>query len=154
MPPFATRLSCISLFSTDPKSDNFFAKKLLFVHPSQQNPGCMSGSIHCCRYIFQAGVGRRLNKLRNAAGIIGLSFSRLKYRIVKTAHTGSHTRSKNQFLYAKVLFFFSAPSLRLLWQRHWWSIRYITPGPQLRESGGRPSPKQKFRPTKLLSMSP
>ena len=26
MPPFVTRLSCISLFSTEPKSDNFVQK--------------------------------------------------------------------------------------------------------------------------------
>ena len=31
MPPYVTRLSCISLFSTKPKSDNLSEKTLLFV---------------------------------------------------------------------------------------------------------------------------
>ena len=38
MPPFVTHLNYISLFCTEPKSDNFCAKNLLFVHPSKQNP--------------------------------------------------------------------------------------------------------------------
>ena len=61
----------------------------------------------------------------NAAGLFGLSFFRHEYRIVKIAHIGSRTRSEGQFLYAKVQFILvppplsaSAPSLRLLWQRH------------------------------------
>ena len=43
-----TRLSCITLFSTGPKLDNFCAKKFYFsfkLLPSQQNSGCASGRI-------------------------------------------------------------------------------------------------------------
>ena len=86
----------------------------------------MSGSSYCCRLIFYAVLGRRRNKLRNAVGIIGLSFFSHEYRIVKIAHTCSRTRSEDQFLQAKVQFIlvppppptYSAPSLRLLKRRH------------------------------------
>ena len=46
-------------------------------------------------------MGRRQNKLRNAASLIGLSFFRHEYRIVKIVHIGSRTRFEDQFLYAK-----------------------------------------------------
>ena len=92
--PICDSLSCVSLVSLERKSDNFCPNNLIFVHPSQRNPGCVSGSIHhCCRYIFQAVVGRRRNKLRNASSLLGLSFLRHNYRIVKIAHIGSRTRS-------------------------------------------------------------
>ena len=60
-------------------------------------------------YIFQAVVGRRQNKLRNASGLIGLSFFRHDYRIVKIAHIGKRTRSEHQFLYAKVQYILVPP---------------------------------------------
>ena len=52
------RLSCIALFSSGPKLNNFGAKKKkrLVQTFSQQNPGCASGRIHSCRQIFQAIV--------------------------------------------------------------------------------------------------
>ena len=49
-------------------------------------------------------MGRRRNKLKNAAFAIGLSFFRHEYKIVKIAHVGIRTRSENQFLNAKVQF--------------------------------------------------
>ena len=51
----------------------------------------------------------RRNKLRNAAGLIGLSFFRHEYRIVKIADIGSRTRFGDQFLYAKVQFIIVLP---------------------------------------------
>ena len=55
--PSVTRLSSNGLFSTGPKLDNFFAKKINFWFKpplSYQNPGCVSGGIHSCTQIFQA----------------------------------------------------------------------------------------------------
>ena len=49
-------------------------------------------------------MGCRRNKLRNAAGRIGLSFFRHEHRTAKIARIGSRTRSEDQFLYAKVQF--------------------------------------------------
>ena len=56
-------------------------------------------------------MGRRRNKLRNAAGLIDLSFFRHEYRIVKIVHIGSRTRFEDQFLYAKVQFILVPPPL-------------------------------------------
>ena len=56
-------------------------------------------------------MGRRRNELRNAAGLI------LKLRI-----NCSRIRSEDQFLYANFRvppLLANAPSLQLLWQRHW-----------------------------------
>ena len=55
--PYGKPLSCISLFSTMHKLDNFHAKKFYFWFKRplfSQNPGCASGRIRCCRHIFQA----------------------------------------------------------------------------------------------------
>ena len=54
-------------------------------------------------------MGRRRNKLRKAAGLVGLSFFRHEYRIVKIVHIGSRTRFEDQFLYAKVQFIIVPP---------------------------------------------
>ena len=54
-------------------------------------------------------MGCRQNKLRNAAGLIDLSFFRHEYRIVKIVHIGSRTRFEDQFLYAKVPFILVPP---------------------------------------------
>ena len=54
-------------------------------------------------------MGRRRNILRNAAGLIDLSFFRHEYRIVKIVHIGSRTRFEDQFLYAKVQFILVPP---------------------------------------------
>ena len=59
-------------------------------------------------------MGRRRNKLRNAAGRIGLPFFRLKYRIVKIVHIGSRTRYEDQFLYAKIQFILVPPHFQLV----------------------------------------
>ena len=79
VPSFVTRLSCISLFST-----------ITFHSPLLENPVCVCGSIHCCSCILPAVAGRRRNKARNAAGL-------------------SRTRSKDQFLYAKLQFILVPP---------------------------------------------
>ena len=66
-----TRLNCTSFFSTGPKSGKFCAKKKLLVQPCGQNSGCVSSSIHCCRKVFQAIMGRRGNKLhKKRSGLI------------------------------------------------------------------------------------
>ena len=73
---------------------------------------------------FPAVVGCRRNKLRNAAGLIGLSFFRHEYRIVRIARIGSRRRYKDKFYMQKFSLFScpplsaSAPLLRLLWRRH------------------------------------
>ena len=57
--PSVTRLSCVDLFSTEPKLDNFCAKYIYFWFKpplSSQNPGCVCGRLHSCRQIFQAIV--------------------------------------------------------------------------------------------------
>ena len=59
-------------------------------------------------------MGRRRNKLRNAAGFIGLSIIRQLYRIVKIAHIGSRTRYEDQFLYAKVQLILVPPYFQLV----------------------------------------
>ena len=70
-------------------------------------------------------MGRRPNKLRNTAGLIGLFFFRHECRIFEIAHICSRTRSEDQCLYAKVQFILvpplsaSALSLRFIWRRHW-----------------------------------
>ena len=72
------------------------------------------GSIYCCRWIFQAVVRCRRNKLKNGSGNVGLSFFRHEYRIIKIAHIGSRSRSEDQFLYAKVQFFLVPPHFQLV----------------------------------------
>ena len=54
-------LSCIILFSTEYKLDNFAQKNILFVQAplSKQNPDSASCRIHCCRQIFQAIIWQR-----------------------------------------------------------------------------------------------
>ena len=50
-----THLSCIGLFSTGPKLDNFRAKNVYFWFKpllSKQNPKCASGRSHFCGQIF------------------------------------------------------------------------------------------------------
>ena len=59
-------------------------------------------------------MGRGRNKLRIAAGLIGLSFFRHKYKIVKFAHIGRRTRSEDQFLYAKVQFILVPPHFQVV----------------------------------------
>ena len=59
-------------------------------------------------------MGRRRNKLKNAAGLIGLSFFRHEYRIVKITQVGCRTRSEDQFLYAKVQFILVPPHFQLI----------------------------------------
>ena len=59
-------------------------------------------------------MGRGRNKLRNVAGLIGLTFFRHEYKIVKIAHIGSRTRSEEQILYAKVQFTLVPPHFQLV----------------------------------------
>ena len=59
-------------------------------------------------------MGRRRNKLRNAASLIGLFFFRHEYRIFETARICSRTRSEDQFLFAEVQFILVPPHFRLV----------------------------------------
>ena len=68
---------------------------------------------------------RRQNKLRNDAGLIGLSFLDINIELLKSRIlVAVQDLLENQFLYAKVQYFSapplsaSFPSLRLLWRRH------------------------------------
>ena len=51
--------------------------------------------------------------LRNASGLIGLSFFRHEYRNFDIAHIGSRT-PEDQFLYAKFQFILVLPHFRLV----------------------------------------
>ena len=59
--PSVIRLSCIILFRTGYKLDNFAQKNILLVQAplSKQNPDSASCRIHCCRQIFQAIIWQR-----------------------------------------------------------------------------------------------
>ena len=59
-------------------------------------------------------MGRRRNKLRNAAGLIGLSFLDINTEFVKIAHSGRRSRSEDQFLIAKVQFILVSPHFKLV----------------------------------------
>ena len=70
-------------------------------------------------------MGRRRNKLRNAADIIGVSFLDMNTELLKLGILVAELDLKISFYMQKFSFFSalpfsaSAPSLRLLWRRHW-----------------------------------
>ena len=73
--PFLIRLSCISLFSTGPKIDNFSAKKCLLAQallPLSKILIALLVAFTTVADFSSECMGRRRNELRNAAGLISL----------------------------------------------------------------------------------
>ena len=59
-------------------------------------------------------MGRRRNKLRNAAGPIVLSLFRHEYRFVKIAHIGSSARFEISFICKSSVYFSAPPHFQLV----------------------------------------
>ena len=85
--PSVTRLSCISFFSTVPKSDKFWAKKSNFwLNPlSKILVACLVAFTAVNRFFRQLWTAEETSYVRNAAGLY--IFSRHKCRIFKITHT-------------------------------------------------------------------
>ena len=107
------RLSCISLFSKEPKLDNFLCKKnVLLVHaPPRKVLVALLVAFTTADRFFKRLYGPHTNELRNAASL----FLRHECKISKIAHISSR---KISFFLCKSSVYFSAPSLCLLWRRH------------------------------------
>ena len=87
--PFVIRLSCIGLFSTGPKLDNFCAKKFSFgsIHSVFANSWLRFWSHSLLKTDFSSDCkGRKQNELVIAAGHIRLLFQH-EYKIFKIAHS-------------------------------------------------------------------
>ena len=124
MPMFMTRLSYISLFSTEPKSEIFAQNTyFLFTPFSKILIACVVAFTAIDRFFRRLWTAdktsyeTRLNKTKQAkkkqakkqANRQNKLKKAKKRKIVKIAHIGSRTRSEDQFLYAKAQFILVPP---------------------------------------------
>ena len=82
--PSVIRLSCIGLFSTGFKLDNFWAKGIYFwfkLPLYQLNPGCASARIHYCRQIFQAIIRAHTKRANKRCRAYMSLFSKMKTKL-------------------------------------------------------------------------
>ena len=122
------RLSCIGLFSTAPKLDNFCAKKTTFGSSFLSAKSWLRFWSHLLMQRdfssnYMGGRRKRANKRCRAYTSLFSNMLKnfLKKRII-CSHKISLFMFKNSVYFSASPFLAGAPSLRLLWQRHWVSL--------------------------------
>ena len=124
--PSVIRLSCISLFSTGPKLDNFCAKKFHFglIHlPLSQILVALLVAFTAADRLFKQLYGPDTKRVETLPVLYDffsdINAKLLKFRIICSREISVFMCKSSVYCSAPPPLAASAPLLPLLWQRHW-----------------------------------
>ena len=119
--PSVMRLSCISLFNTGPKLDNWFKPPLIQILIPLLVAFTVADKFF--KRLYGPDTKRAKQRCLIYTSLLSdMEAKLLKYRII-CGHKISVFICKNSVYFSALPFSASAPSLRLLWRRHWCGLR-------------------------------